>query len=58
MLTAIQTFLNSLQGIGHAFILPRDGSLARYGEVVAAQVVTTDRIRDFLLSMNSIGMES
>ena len=36
----------------------QDGSPVRYGEVVAAEVVTTDRIRDFLLSMNGIEMES
>ena len=36
----------------------RDGLPAHYGEVVAAQVVTTDRIRDFLLSVNGIKIES
>ena len=32
----------------------RDGLPVRYSKVVAAQVVTTDRIRDFLLSVNGI----
>ena len=36
----------------------RDGLPACYGKVVAAQVVTTDRIRDFLLSVNGIEIES
>ena len=35
-----------------------DGSPVRYGEVVAAQVVTTDRRQDFLLSVNGIEIES
>ena len=36
----------------------RDGLLVRYSEVVAAQVETTDRIQDFLLSMDGIEIES
>ena len=36
----------------------QNGLPAHYGKVVAAQVVTTDRIRDFLLSVNGIEIES
>ena len=36
----------------------RDGSLVRYSEVVVAKNRRTDRIRNFLLSMKGIEIES
>ena len=55
-LTATQTKLVARHGA--CLYSARNGLLACYGKVVAAQVVTTDRIRDFLLSVNGIEIES
>ena len=55
---ATQTNLKLVARHGACLYSAWDGLLARYGEVVAAQVVTMDRIRDFLLSVNGIEIES
>ena len=55
MLTATQKLIARH---GACLYFARDGSPAHYGEVVAAQVVITDRRQDFLLSMNGIKIES
>ena len=55
MLTATQKLIARH---GACLYFARDGSPVRYGEVVAAQVVITDRRQDFLLSMNGIEIES
>ena len=58
MLMATQTNLKLIARHGACLYSAWDGSLVHYGEVVAAQVVTTDRIRDFLLSVNGIETEA
>ena len=58
MLTATQTHLNSLQGMGHAFILHRIRPLARYSEVAAAQVEQWTGNKTFRFSVNGIETES
>ena len=57
MLTATQTHLNSLQGMGHAFISPGIGLPACYGEVAAAQVEQRTGNVTFLLFVKGIKME-
>ena len=57
-LTATQTNLKLVARHGACLYSARDGLLVRYSKVVAAQVVTTYRIQDFLLSVNGIEIES
>ena len=55
---ATQTNLKLVARHGACLYSARDGLPACYSKVVAAQAVTTDRIRDFLLSVNGIEIES
>ena len=55
---ATQTNLKLVARHGACLYSARDGLPACYGKVVAAQVVTTDRIPDFLLFVNDIEIES